>query len=231
MTSVETAHEPRAPGPGLRVAVVLIVAGFLLAIPTLVAGVVPIVREVTASSRFDAPGQTHLHLGRGTYMVYEDVGASSIGSPFSSDDNVTITPDDVTVTGDDGASVAVSERGTTRESLSSDGDSFVGAVRFTTPASGGYTVSVRNITPKEVLVARPLTDTIRSVLVWLLLAGVGGVVLVVGIILLIVGSVRRNRMRTAFAYAAPPPAGWHPDPAGSGRWRYWDGYRWTDHVQ
>lgn len=26
------------------------------------------------------------------------------------------------------------------------------------------------------------------------------------------------------------PAGWHPDPAGSDRLRYWDGQWWTDHY-
>jgi hypothetical protein len=26
------------------------------------------------------------------------------------------------------------------------------------------------------------------------------------------------------------PAGWHPDPSGSGRLRYYDGLRWTDHY-
>ncbi|HEX5988690.1 MAG TPA: DUF2510 domain-containing protein [Solirubrobacterales bacterium] len=26
------------------------------------------------------------------------------------------------------------------------------------------------------------------------------------------------------------PAGWHPDPSGSGRLRYYDGIRWTDHY-
>jgi len=37
--------------------------------------------------------------------------------------------------------------------------------------------------------------------------------------------------------AAPPPAqtwlappGWHPDPGGDNRWRWWDGTRWTEHV-
>ncbi|MEA2217394.1 MAG: uncharacterized protein QOJ35_20 [Solirubrobacteraceae bacterium] len=28
--------------------------------------------------------------------------------------------------------------------------------------------------------------------------------------------------------AAPPAAGWYPDPQGTGSYRYWDGVRWTD---
>lgn len=48
--------------------------------------------------------------------------------------------------------------------------------------------------------------------------------------------VERSREKTP-AYAVgpmrpgmPAPPGWHPDPSGVNRWRWWDGYRWTEHV-
>jgi hypothetical protein len=31
-------------------------------------------------------------------------------------------------------------------------------------------------------------------------------------------------------HPAHVPAAWHPDPGGSGRLRYWDGQKWSDHY-
>jgi len=186
MSIAENSKAARPPGPSLGLAIALIIAGIAIAIPTFIAGVVPIVRTVEATVRFDAPNTVRVHLGKATYMVYEDTGRSSIGSPFSSPGRVTLTPGDVTVSAADRTNVEVYDRGTIRETLSSRGDRFVGAARFTTPASGDYAISVRSTTRKAILIARPLSATVGSVLGWFALTGLGGIVLFVGVVLLIV---------------------------------------------
>ena len=94
MSIAETSKAARPPGPSLRVAIALVVAGIAIAIPTFIAGIVPIVRTMTTPIRFDAPSRVRVHLGKATYMVYEDTGRSSIGSPFSSPGPVTLMPGD-----------------------------------------------------------------------------------------------------------------------------------------
>jgi hypothetical protein len=195
--------------------------GLMLAIPGAIIIIAKIVPTISAAP-LTTPVTVHRQLEHGTYLVYERLSAET----------GLVMPGDVTVTADDGVRVPTGFPSNS-EHLTLDGDRYTGVVAFDTPHAGRYEIDITTSTPTRVAINRSLVDTFSSIVVWVLLTGAGGLMVTVGVIMLIVGAVRRGRaQRAGYAYAGAggPPPGWYPNPDGSPSQRWWDGARWSDYT-
>ncbi len=228
---IAPAGTARKPGPHPFVAVAVMVLGFLIVVVAVIRVVAPIVRAVETSPPQPVPGGVaHLHLTPGTYRVYERTGTitGSGGLTFSHNDAVAIRAGDVSVTGPGGSVLPAYDVGP-NETITRNRIIFTAAVGFKVPATGDYEVTILAGRQGQVLVNRSLGDSVRAALGRIAVAGVGMLILIGGVALLIIGIVRRGRVRRIVAPAGQPmlpPPGWYPDPGQPGRSRYWDGIRW-----
>jgi len=186
---------------------------------------------------FEVPGSVVQKLDAGTMSVYAQVEVQTQVSPFDASQ--------VRVVGPQGA-VNVRTVGTP-ETVMVNGDNYVAVASFDTLVAGEYTVVVgEGSQPGRAAVSASVLSTIGAAAGWIGAIVLASLMGLVGLVLMIVGLVRRSGASVRYAVATSTPlassgpvvapgavaavvAGWYPDPElPSGR-RYWDGSAWTDY--
>jgi len=178
------------PGPPLAISIVLLVLGLVIAGAGGIVVGVSLFRTVTTGNTITVPGRARFQLSPGNYLIYESVGTSREGIGGG---DLSIDAGSVRITGPDGAAVAVSRSTGVTQTITRGNTDYEGAVDFKIDETGDYTFEVLDARPGRALVARSLGDTFRRALPWILIGGVGFVLAVTGLVMVIVGSVRRSR--------------------------------------
>jgi hypothetical protein len=196
------ATPPPVKGKGLIwTGAVLLVVGMVL----VVAGIVGVVASASSlisgfGSPVTTPGTVTRTLEAGTtYAVYERSSLVS-GSGTREDPLLaTVSPADITVTGPGGVVVPVKDPGQMTQTFTNGGKEYFAVATFDAPANGSYEITIAS-EGAEVLVAPSFSAFGRSI-AWVAAIGLGGLLALVGLVLLIIGLVRRASSKKA----APTP--------------------------
>ncbi len=180
----------RRPGPKLWLSILTIVLGVAIGVTSVVVFVVNISHEILGST-YPIPSTISLHLGTGTQTILERTGGQS---SFDARSNISLDPSQVDVEGPSGERVPVTYA-SNAETLSRPNGTYVSALQFNARRSGNYRLHFRGTTPRLVMVQRPIGDVARRSAVWFLGIALGGVLVLAGIVMLIVGIVRRSKAK------------------------------------
>jgi len=190
--------KPRGKGL-LTSGIVLLVLGLL----GVVAGIIGIAASAgNLVKEFGSPQSTPTSItrtldGGTTYAVYE---ASTGGTGTSSDPltgNVILS--DITVTGPAGP-VTVNDVGNSTQTYDANGKRFGAVATFDPPTTGSYTIDVS--TDGSVVVVAPSFTSLGKIAIWVALILLAVVLGLLGLILLIVGLVKRSKSKKEMAMAS-----------------------------
>ena len=202
---------------GYWIGAVIILIGALAAVVWFVSGVSNLFSAVDDYPRFSVPGQATVSLEAARYKVFAEYPGAA------SDVNGVFRVGDVTVT--DRVDQAVPVRSSfTEETYDWNGHEGRAIAEFTAPTAGNYTVEAtlppnRSSTTVRVAVGRGLQPS--AIFPLFAAAGLGGLALLAGIVLIVVTAVRRGRAKRRLdpmpVFAGPHPG--YPGPPGAyGQW-------------
>ena len=195
----------RRPGPKLWLSLVTIVLGIAVGVASIVILVVNVSHDILGPT-YAVPSTISLHLGTGTHIILERTGAQSGFDARTR--NVELDPSQVDVVGPSGERVPVAFTSGT-ETITRPNGTYASAVEFRVRRSGNYRVRVNATRPGLVMVQESIGEVARKSVVWALGIGIGALIVLAGLIMLIVGIVRRSKAKQlamAATYGSTPGA-------------------------
>jgi hypothetical protein len=200
--SQEWSLTPGAQAPVKRKGKGAIITGVVLMVVALVMGIVGVVGIIAAGtsavSAFASPV-----LSPATSSNQLDGGKNYVVYQLTDSTSTRITSADIAVTAPDGSTVSVTDITDSSGTYSSNGDTFVTVASFTAPVSGVYSTSVA--VPGELFVVGPGLSALTGLALWGLLIGLATILGIIGLVVLIVGVVRRSSSKpkpVAYGYPA-----------------------------
>jgi hypothetical protein len=209
VTYTPTAPAPRAqkkPGPNFWLSLGIFLIGIGLGIASLVGIVTTVVDTVQGTKFLHTPGTATERLSSGTYIIYEIIGADTSGVSSGNAPTIggiAITPAEVSITSETGQHLVVVPANA-NANVSNASHTLSAAVQFTVPTEATYDISIQTANPSEALITHALGPAVRSLITWLIVGAVGGLLFVAGLILIIVGHLRRSRARQVGPYGGVP---------------------------
>jgi hypothetical protein len=187
-------------------ALVLLIGGAVCGAIGLVLFAVFAVGGLLDTTVYKTPVHVVVDCRSGTYYVYQANGSQYSGPGFSYSYSglTTLTPGQVRVVGPNGRpDKAWAASGS--DTITKGSTRYSNAVGFDTPIAGNYSVTITPSSPTAVIIAPSLGGQFLSAAPWLIFTGVGFPTAIVGLVLLIRESNRRNRQDIV-----PGPYGWQP---------------------
>jgi hypothetical protein len=215
----------RKAGPNFWLSLAIFLIGLALGVVAVVGIVNTTVHALSGTKFLPTPGSAAARLSAGTYVVYEVVGANITGAtsgpaPIPATGTARITPADVTLVSASNVYLRVTRPPGNANVLGGSG-LLSASAQFVVTTPGTYYVSIQTAQPNEAMITHNLGVALGSVIRWAIILGIGAAVTILGIVLMIVGRVRRSRVRAYASYQTLPPTAFRPTgPAPSGgSWR------------
>ncbi len=179
------------PGPKLWLSLVTIVLGVAVGVASIVVIVVNVSHDILGPT-YAIPSTISLHLGTGTHIILERTGAQNGFDAGTR--NVDLDPSQIDVVGPSGERVPVTYT-SGNETIARPNGTYVSAVEFRVRRSGNYRVGIHASRPGLVMVQQSIGEVARRSVVWALGIALGALLVLAGIIMLIVGIVRRSNAK------------------------------------